>query len=223
MLLDLVRGCEVVQAGDGLHVRVEDHRRLGAGFVAELLPDPADPTGSWRREPVRRVWTDHRGRRQFGFYRLGQGVFEARSIRRAGKTVVTYFEVSGGTIEVLGHDGDEDVVLARLAQLDEDALDGLRSTQTATATPQALPELTGTFRQRRWAREIRRQKLAAAQAAGDAALASDLASVTSAPWWIANRDRVVDALKTRLHAPEWDSRRAEMADAPPPGEPGPPW
>ena len=208
--LDLVRGCRLRPWGEGVQVRVEDHHHLGHGFVVELLPDPADPTGSWRRETVRRSRTDRAGRRPIGVYGpMLDGIYEARSIRRAREAFITYFAVRAGTIELRD---DEDAVLCRLNGKDRDTLDRLRAARITIAAPRAIPELTGTFRQRQWAREIRMKKLAAAEAAGDEALAAELARPTSAAWWIANRDRAVDELRARLKAPEWDGKRAALAD-----------
>jgi hypothetical protein len=219
MLLDLVRKVELRPGGDGVFVRVEDHRRIGPGSVTELLPDPTNPQ-SWRREPVRRRGTDRTGRRPVGVYAILDGVFEGKSVRRGRVGFVTYFTVRDGSVEVLGHSGDEEIVLARLrAQESELVAEGATPD---TAPDDGLPALEGgSFRQRHFAAALRRHLLD--RAACDPELAAKLRTITSAVYFIAASKRTLAEIKTRLHAPEWDSRRAEMTDAPPPGEPGPPW
>jgi hypothetical protein len=210
--IDLVRDERIQPGGPGVQVRVEDHPALGAGFVAELLPDPASPASRWRREFIQRRWTDRTGGRPVGIYGpLLPGTYEAKSVRRAGQSLVCYFAVEGDDVEVIGHAGDEDAVLAKLTGLGSDELAAL---QVAEEASQPLPRLEGTARQCRWAEQLRERLLA--QAGGDERLVEGLLAVRDAAWFIANREKTVEALRSRLRAKEWFARRDALGP-----EPGP--
>jgi hypothetical protein len=219
-VLDLVRGVKVVVDDDAVRVVVEDHRRLGNGFVAELLPDPVNPVQRWRREHVRRTGTDYRGRRTGHYVLASAGVFEARSVYRANKLGVTYFVVEGGVVEVIGHKGDELQVLAHVNGIDTDALAGLREIQEKEEHPQALPPLTGTPRQVQWATDLRARRMA--EAARDPSLLGELSRVEAAAWFIVTRNDSLERLRERLGAPSWTAARDALAQ-PPPGDDDPPW
>jgi hypothetical protein len=102
-----------------------------------------------------------------------------------------------------------------------------------------LPTLRGSRKQCKWAESIRRDLLAGADDTGDELLVTALRSVDDATFFIMVRVRQLsfqaikeklnitgtstpDSIKGRLHASEWDAKRAAMQDATP-DDPGPPW
>ena len=192
----LNRQCRVeVLEPDSIVVVCEPRAGVSAGSCARIGPDPGTPLGLWRRTYLRAAPELFDGRPVNVFVDLPAGVYEAHSTLRSRRAQVIYFRVTDGAIEILGGQGDEDLVVAILNGL---TLAELHDARAAAAKDDGLPPLDGSFRQVAWAVRVRDDLIRAAEAAGDLDLAARLRHVRDATWFIANRDRTLNELRERL-------------------------
>jgi hypothetical protein len=197
-ILDLNRKCRLTERGLAAIVICAPRTGISRGWLAEIAPNPADPLGMWSRrflvgEPAVR---DDRPVNVFTGFE--PGYYEAHSAFRSSMAQSVYFRVTvRNSIMILGGDGDEDLIIARLNRM---TVAELHEARAARVEDEPL-QLAGTFKQVAWAVSIRRSLVTAAVRAGDPGLAARLGEVNDATWFIANRDRSPGELRERLHAP----------------------
>lgn len=77
------------------------------------------------------------------------------------------------------------------------------------ASVRLLPELKGSEKQISWARALRADMLAEAEAVLEDGLALAMRTIADATWWIANRDRVPEDYRWPA---EWSEAKAEVPE-----------
>jgi hypothetical protein len=201
-MLRLDRRVELIEDEGPPAVVCEPKTRISGGTCVRLSIDPERPYRHWLRTPLEaepRAHPDRPPVKVLLYDALEPGIYEAHSTFRSGEAVVAYVRVAAaGAIELLGHAGDEDAVLAALHGL---PVDELIAARRAAGAVEGRPEMAGTARQVAWAESIRDTLTAAARAAGDEQLAAGLETVTDATWFLANRDRSPSELRERLPVP----------------------
>jgi hypothetical protein len=184
--LNLIRGCRLEPAGEGAWISIEVHKI--PTWCASIRPDPAHPGGMWQRAYLRSsrgTWIDGRMADLFG--PLPDGVFEAKSILKANTSQCVYLAVESGRIEVLGRDGEERLVVARLALLYP------QEVRSISPPPSSLPPLVGSMKQTAWAESIR--AVVMTRMGDDPKMLAAVRNIVDATWWIANRNRSRDDLR----------------------------
>ena len=196
----LNRQCRIVDAGSAAAAVVcEPRANVSRGWCARITPDPSGPIGLWDRAYLQGTAEVRDGRAVIVFAGLPPGRYEAHSALLSRKAQSVYFEVAEcGGIEILGGQGDEGLVIARLNGM---TLDELADARRAHATRgDGLPPLDGSLKQVAWAERVREELIHALEQAGALDLVDRVRGVRDATWFIANKDRSLAALRERLGA-----------------------
>jgi hypothetical protein len=196
----LNRQCRIIDPeSTAATVVTEPRANVSRGWCARITPDPSGPIGLWDRAYLEGTPDVLDGRAVIAFAGLPRGHYEAHSTLLSRKAQSVYFEVAeGGGIEILGGQGDEGLVIARLNRM---TLDELVDARAASRTQgDGLPPLDGSLKQVAWAERLREQLIRALEQSGALDLVDRVLAVRDATWFIANRDRPLTALLERLRA-----------------------
>jgi hypothetical protein len=196
----LNRQCRIINPESTVATVVTEPRaNVSRGWCARITPDPSGPIGLWDRAYLEGTPDVLDGREVIAFAGLPPGRYEAHSTLLSRKAQSVYFEVvEGGGIEILGGQGDEGLVIARLNGM---TLGELADAREASRTRgDGLPPLDGSLKQVAWAERLREQLIRALEQSGAVDLVDRVLAVRDATWFIANRDRPLAALRERLGA-----------------------
>lgn len=187
MFLNLARGEELSEAGEGASAQVEVHSGWGASYVARLSSAAATSTHDYERSFLRPSSRDvsRAGNGHLKYDDLTPGLYEGSSVYRSYTLHRTYFEVEEAAASITILSAEE--VAAKLPR------------QTAPDAPSQapLPALNGSEKQVAWATKIRAVLLAKLAEAAEqpgaereriANTQAHLRAQTSCRWWIDNRD-----------------------------------
>jgi hypothetical protein len=191
----LNRQCRIIDPeSTAATVICEARANVSRGWCARIKPDPSRPIGLWGRAYLKGTPDVRDGRAVVVFAGLPPGHYEAHSTLRSRKAQSVYLEVAdGGWIKILGGQGDEDLVIARLNGMTPHELADAR--QTSGTRGDGLPPLNGSLKQAAWAERLREELIRALEQTGALDLVDRVCAVRDATWFIANRDRPLAALR----------------------------
>jgi hypothetical protein len=194
----LNRQCRIIDPESvGATVICEPRANVSAGTCACITPDPDRPYSVWRRNDLHGTPGNRDGRAVNVFAGLPPGRYAAHSTLRSNRGQSVYVEITaGGALTIIGSQGDEDLVIARLNGMTPHELHAAR--QAARAGSDGLPPLEGSIKQVDWAEQLRGELIRGAERAGDLDLVDRILAVSDATWFIAARDHPLATLRDSL-------------------------